>query len=814
MLSIKSIGCSGQEVAYYARFGQEDYYVKGGEPPGVWWGTGSNEVGLAGTVDKQSFRNLLEGYSADGEKRLVQNAGLRERRAGFDLTWSLPKSASILWSQGNLDQRMQIEQAAERALGKVLGVVEEYCGVTRRGKRGTTLEPAGLVAAVFRHETARAVAGEIPDPNVHFHTVLLNLSVREDGTTGSLDGRALFRPQMKMALGALFRAELATELERLGLSTYRPNTASGRKATWFEVDGVSKSLQDEFSKRRQEITAWMGDRGLTGAKAAEKAAKATRRDKETWTREELRKAWLAVGQAHGFDMDELFNLARQPILSASDRQRLVEQTLDSLMASQSRFSELELVRRVAEAAPRTGMGIDDIRNSVRNVLCDRALVVPLAMVAGEPQFTTREMLAIEARLLAAVERTRDRIPNLATEACASSMLNRYETLRSEQERAVRHITLGRDGISCVNGMAGTGKTFLLQVAREVWQASGHDVIGTALAAKAAQSLEEGAGISSVHLHSLLRQIEQGKQKLSANAILVLDEAGMVGTRMMEQIVTLCEKAGAKLVLVGDHRQLQAVDAGAPFRVISERVGVVELREITRQRETWAREAVEDLAQGKAESALIEFQKRGLLTVADNREAAMRELVRDWCRQVTSPRDALIFAGTRYETTILNRLCQEARLHACEHVSDEININGNHFFVGDRVLITQNNSALLVRNGNMGTVIGLDAAKSHLQVDLDSGYRVTIDAAQFPHLALGYAVTTHKGQGQTVESAYILAGGTMTDRELSYVQASRARGKTRLYTDADSAGPELAELVKQMTTSRAKDMAHEHLIEAA
>lgn len=813
MLSIKSIGCSGQEVAYYAGFGQEDYYVKGGEPPGVWWGKGREELGVSGQVDKQSFRNLLEGYSADGKKRLVQNAGQRERRAGFDLTWSLPKTASILWSQGSLDQRLQIEQAAQRALERVLGVVEEYCGVTRRGKRGTTQEPAGLVAAVFRHETARAVAGEIPDPNVHFHTVLLNLTVREDGTTGSLDGRALFRPQMKMALGALFRAELAKELNDLGLSTYRPNTNSGRKATWFEIEGISKPVQEAFSKRRQEITAWLKDRGLSGAKASEKAAKATRRDKESWTREELKEAWLAVGQAHGLDVDELFNATRRPILRASDRQALVEKTMDSLMASQSRFSELELVRRVAESAPGTGMGIEDIRNSVRELLSDRTLVFPLAMVAGEPQFTTREMLAIEARLLETVDRLRNAKAELPNETGAKNVLYRYETLRAEQEHAVRHITIGRDGIACVNGMAGTGKTFLLQVAREIWEASGKDVLGTALAAKAAQTLEEGSGISSVHLHSLLRQIEQRKQQLSANTILVLDEAGMVGTRMMERVVSLCEQAGAKLVLVGDHRQLQAIDAGAPFRVISERVGVVELREITRQRETWAREVVQELAAGEAESALLQFHRRGLLTVAETREAAMRSLVQDWQTLVRSPRDALIFAGTRYETTILNRLCQEARREASGGDNDSIPVNGTHFFTGDRVLVTRNNSALLVRNGNMGTVVGIDQAKSHLVVQLDSGYRVTIDVVEFPHLSLGYAVTTHKGQGQTVESAFILAGGTMTDRELSYVQGSRARGETRLYTDADSAGPELAELEKQMSTSHAKDMAHEHLIEA-
>ncbi len=386
-------------------------------------------------VGKRDFRNLLEGFSADGTKRLVQNAGAKERRAGFDLTWSLPKTASILWSQGSLEQRLSIEQAAERALQKVLGVVEEFCGVTRRGKRGTTVENAGLVAAIFRHETARAVAGEIPDPNLHFHFVLLNLCVREDGSTGSLDARALFRPQMKMALGALFRAELAKELERLGLATYRPTTATGRRATWFEIEGIPKSLQQEFSKRRQEITAWMEERGVSGAKAAEAAAKATRRGKENWTRDELQEAWREVGREHGLDADRLFGQTSWRSIGRNGRNALIENSIESIMAGQSRFSELELLRRVAEASPGTGLGIDEIRANVWDVLGDRSRVVPLAHVSDEPQLTTLEMLAIERRLLDAVDRSQNALPTRLDESAATAVLNRYETLRAEQASA-------------------------------------------------------------------------------------------------------------------------------------------------------------------------------------------------------------------------------------------------------------------------------------------------------------------------------------------------------------------------------------------
>jgi conjugative relaxase-like TrwC/TraI family protein len=813
MLSIKPIGSSGTEVAYYAGFGQEDYYLKGGEPPGRWWGTGCRSLGLKGQVEKDAFRHLLQGFSPDGGTSLVQNAGVSGRRAGFDLTWSLPKTVSIISSQGTRKQRLLIEAAAERSLSRVLGVVEEFCGVTRRGRRGTTVEKSGLLGAVFRHDTARAVSGEVPDPNIHFHTVLLNLSVREDGTTGSLDGRALFRPQMKLMLGAAFRAELAKELEALGLTPYRPETSGGRKASWFEVEGVPEELQKEFSKRRQEIKAWMKDRGLEGAKAAEQAAKATRRGKEHWTRNELLSAWQAVGREYGLKVDELFQgPPRRQGFDEFERQRLVQDVVESLTAGQSRFSELELVRRVAEAAPGTGLGIADIRNAVREALQDRELIVPLATVSGEAQYTTHEMLSVEKRLLDAVERSAHASIQPLPPADVLAVLTCHPTLRPEQAEAVRHVTLGQGGISCVNGLAGTGKTFMLKVAREIFEAAGHTVIGTALAAKAAQTLEEGSGISSVHLHSLFRELERGKRTLNQSTVVVLDEAGMVGTRMMERLVALTESAGAKLVLVGDHRQLQAIDAGAPFRVIAERVGVAELKEITRQRDEWARVAVRELARGEAGSALSRFQERGLLVVTDTRDEAMRKLVSDWS-QMEATRDCLIFAGTRYETAVLNRLCQELRLLKGELGGESLDVNGCQVFVGDRVLLTRNNAALLVRNGSMGTVVGFVPEQNEVLVALDSGYQLRIDTELYPHVALSYAVTVHKGQGQTVESAFVLAGGAMTDRELAYVQGSRARGETRLYTDAASAGPELSELVRKMETSRAKDLAHEYLIEA-
>ncbi|MCA9195292.1 MAG: relaxase domain-containing protein [Planctomycetales bacterium] len=216
MLSIKAIGESKTEVSYYGALGRgenQDYYSEGGSRPGIFFGPGANALGLIGEVQESVLKNLLEGLSPDGQKRLVQKrAGTIVRRAGFDLTFSLPKSVSVAWVTADRTTREEIDRRAQAALEKTLDVIQELCGVARRGKDGLIQESAKLVFAIFSHDTARGLPGHLPDVNRHFHCVLPNLVVREDGTTGALDARPLFTRRMKMALGSLFRVRTRAKL--------------------------------------------------------------------------------------------------------------------------------------------------------------------------------------------------------------------------------------------------------------------------------------------------------------------------------------------------------------------------------------------------------------------------------------------------------------------------------------------------------------------------------------------------------------------------------------------------------------------------
>jgi ATP-dependent exoDNAse (exonuclease V) alpha subunit len=209
-------------------------------------------------------------------------------------------------------------------------------------------------------------------------------------------------------------------------------------------------------------------------------------------------------------------------------------------------------------------------------------------------------------------------------------------------------------------------------------------------------------------------------------------------------------------LIGDHRQLQAVSAGAPFRVIGERIGNVELEEIIRQREEWARKVVYDFRDGRAENALQALIEKDQFFMDDDRDEAIDRLVRDWSKKVQAEKDYsqnLIVAGTNLEVRELNRRCQELRQLAGESVV----VDGLSFYAGDRVLITKNHNPLLVKNGMLGTVTKVDTDNSSLTIRFDEGYQVTLDTRVFSDLTLGYAISTHKAQGVTSENSFVLLG---------------------------------------------------------
>lgn len=797
MLSISPPMSGSGKGDYYLNLCREDYYLEGGEPPGEWTGRGAEKLGLSGQLDKDQFRNVLSGKSPDGETELVQNAGKENRQSGWDLTFSAPKSVSVAWSQSDGEIRKQIQESHREAVGKALEYLDETAGFTRRGRGGEEREATGLTIATFEHGTSRA-----QDPQLHTHALVLNVSTREDGTTGTIESKPLF--QNKMAAGAIYRAELAAQLEkRLGLQ-------AERKKSWFELKGVDQGLIDEFSKRRKEVEAALESSGFQSAQAAKIAALNTRGVKDHVPRDVLFSQWQEFGKEKGWGSAELQALTLQAKPNRDiglEKKEVVENAVNKITAHQSHFSERDLIRFSAEEAQGRGVGADDILRASRDHLKGSGEIVSLGKYRGEERYTTKEILQLESKMLERVAWTKAGAFLPASTRTVDSAVEASAGISPEQSRAVRHLTQSEGRIQVVSGMAGTGKSYMLGVTKQIWETEGYKVHGAALSGKAAQGLEEGAGIKSETIHKTLFDIRKGKLELDSKSALVIDEAGMVGTRQMAELVEVTERAGAKLILVGDAKQLQPIDAGGPFKAIAQKVGQVELIDIRRQKDSWAKEAIHSFSAGDAVRALEEYAKRGLVSVGEDRDDAMQLLVTDWKKQgVQNPKDNLILVGSNSEARQLNASAQEARFKDGKLGERSLRADGARFYENDRVLFTKNSRLYGVRNGQLGTVEAIDERSESASVRLDSGKEVKVSLKHYQDVRLGYAVTTHKSQGITAENTFILAGGAMQDRELTYVQASRAKGETRFYTDKLEAGENLSQLSRAMSVSHQKELA--------
>ena len=773
---------------------REDYYTKGGEPPGVWWGRGARRLGLTGSVSKDSLSCLFRGLSPRDTSPLVSNAHAGERCAGFDLTFSAVKSLSAIWAVGYAELRHALSCAHREAVEEALRYLEDNAAFTRTGAGGRErARTRNLCAALFEHSTSRA-----QDPNLHTHALVLNFTESSDRRTRTLDGREIYRH--KMAAGALYRAHLSGLLERrLGLRVRR-------EESWFEVEGVPRALLEHFSKRRQAILTSLTESGAIGTSAeAAIAALETRAGKESVPRSELFSRWRLEAKAFEFEEGSVRRTRGLAIATPCVRD-VVSRSVERLTERQSYFSRRELLRYAAEESQGGGLSGREIRNAVWAYLGSAPEILRLSERERERQFTTKEMYDLERRMLEAAVRLSKSAHHEVREESIEAAVGSRETLSTEQEAGLRSITRSVS-LSVVSGMAGTGKSYMLGAAREAFEREGKEVLGVCLAAIAAERLEEETGIRSGTLHGFLRALGRRETELSPRAVVVLDEAAMVGTRQMATLLFEVERTGAKLILVGDERQLQPIEAGLPFGAIGERLGRAELRDIRRQNHEWAAEAVREFARGKAGAALRRFADRGLLRVEESRARAMARLAGDWTEVAArDPKDTLVLAGTNAEVRALNRLCQDARAALGGVLGRSMTAGQGVFHEGDRVLFTRNTP--LVRNGSRGTITRVVPECGSITVLLDSGERVTLEGEeQLEHVQLGYAMTVHKAQGATVERAFVLVGGGMQDREASYVQASRIREEARLYGDEWTAGEKLRSLVRDMARSRRKELAH-------
>ena len=414
------------------------------------------------------------------------------------------------------------------------------------------------------------------------------------------------------------------------------------------------------------------------------------------------------------------------------------------------------------------------------------------------RLTTRRTVAMETAVarsaLALRKDASHRVPEAEVEGALSACNGRMAAggipggLSDEQREALGHVT-GPAAIAVVSGAAGAGKSTMLEAARDAWERSGRRVIGAALAGKAVDGLAGSSGIDSRTLSAWAHRWERGKERLGAGDVLVIDEAGMLGTAQLSSVLREVERRGAKAVLVGDAEQLQAIGAGSPFRALADTCGAASISEIRRQRADWQRRASALFARHETEQALQIYEDEGALAWRAGADGTAAALAAAYTAHVRdSPQESrLALAHRRVDVHALNQAIraglQAAGLLAEGGASLRCAGGERSFTAGDRIAFLKNDGKVGVRNGSFGTVEAIEGTEVRARLD-GGGEPVTFDTASFRDFDHGYATTVHKSQGATVDRSFVLAGPTM-DRHLTYVAMTRHRNAAALYADSEA-----------------------------
>jgi conjugative relaxase-like TrwC/TraI family protein len=885
MLTIKALGKYGEggssRVGYMlgqAETRQPDYYLKGeegvGEPAGRWHGRAAAHIGLTGNVMPHQLHGLMQGFDprtydpvSPDNTGLVQRPG-KDNRAGVDCTFVCPKSVSLVWALETPANRKRIEAAFHEAVNTALGRLEQEV-VTRRNHGGKDAEPVeGLFIAVFEHGTARVPRmedGQEPtaDCHLHAHCLISNVCLRKDGTCGTIVNDSLYDNQK--LLGAMFRGALCESLRKLGY-----HIEAGKSDT-FEIAGIGEHLRDAFSKRNKRLHEWLAQhrdelaaKGITGKKAEDYAWARTRSAKDSVNRPALFREWQEeAARSWDFDASKLEGIKGSVAgLFHHPPPVNVDGILARLTGGESVFALKDIETELWCARQHYDF---DVRKVLRNVL-DSDQVVLLRDTHGKLFLTTKELHDKEQEIARLTVGGQHDARHHTGAARTDEVMNAFaatqrtkgaaegwtfdEQIWVKQREAVAHLTTQSGQFAILKGYAGAGKTTVMRCVQEVYADHGFNVMGAALAGKAAENLEREAGIRSDTLLGLLTRIGHGHLQLTAKDVVVVDEAGMVDSCLMHGIVSACDKAGAKLVLLGEAEQLQAVSAGGAFRMMERLLaekamdgkGIAILDDITRQQDDykWLTQVVLDVRRGDAGTALKALAEHDLLRTGKDADEVKEAMVGDWFADTAGYRTKLMIAGTRAETGDLNAMAREQRRAAGELKGRDVLIDvcprdgaatvAKSFAVGDRIVFGRKEKKLgieeaSVQNGHYGTIEKLKPAvlgqSAVLTVRLDDGRRITFDTASkveyvprglrkysdgdlfrtscYNAIDHAYAITVHKSQGQTVDRCYVLASDRMTDREWGYVALSRSRGATTLYATED----QQADLAAKLSRSRLK-----------
>lgn len=823
--TLHALGCGRAAGAYYtedpnreARPRSRDNYYTRDDGGGTWWSTASSVIRNGSSIDRQTFRDLCAGIDPRTGKGLVRGSG-EGHRAGWDITFSTPKTFGILWAAGTAERRAVLEKIQQDAVDQALEfVVDERLVEVRLGAGGHLREaPSDILIAKFPHFTSRE-----GDPACHTHCVLLN-AARSSGDQKkylTLEARQVYAWQV--VLGLAFRTALSQKLVEMGFSV----RAAGRDQ--FEIAGIPDNMIERFSKRSQQIKARVGK----GASAAQKevAALETRRGKASVpTGDQLESRWQQEFAI--FDLDPWGAALKAGRMPKPQRAAAVDYDLNppevpgdtpvalaasEILCTESVLKRKTLLHRALIEASLQGTGVQSVYAGIANHESSGTLV-RLDRHEVAQHWTTVAIAAEEAKLLRLVK---ERMAGswFKSEAIESALKD-ASNLSEEQRQAIRHAT-STEPTSVLEAGAGTGKTTLAKLVVDSARKSGLSIVGLAPSWVAADELARSTGIEAFAIARFRHELAAGRrQPPDANTLVIVDEAGMVGTRDMAAIFDVCTVAttsavdgsqirSAKILLCGDRRQLASVTGGSSLRAISD---LIERRstltDVRRQNIDWQRAASVAMAQGDSEAGLRAYAEHDRIEMVAGRADAQAQSIKAWkdLRQ-THGDDVIVVTRRNRDAVSLNLaarevLREEGLIEGKDVSLTAIDRDGGSAQLpiarGDRIRFGETLHQHGIRNGTRGKVVryaqGFDGSV-RLAVRLDDG-RVIEDAwsgfaqqgrsghAGIPKVVHAVAGSAYSVQGRTAHATvHHIAGAT--DARETYVALTRHRHDVRIVVESE------------------------------
>jgi hypothetical protein len=650
----------------------------------------------------------------------------------------------------------------------------------------------------FEHRMSRA-----GDPNAHTHVLVQNAAQGPDGRWTALDSDRLYAHLMA-ADHLYLAAERAALTERLGVRWGPVDERSGAA----EIVGLDdRALIERFSKRSEQIDQWLAEQGLSGIKASSAAAVATRAPKDhSETEQSIYARWAAELAEQGVGERQLAGVChgeRGRQATALEVRQVLEGLAgpEGLTEQASTFIRTDVVDALAKRLPVAGSAqeaLTQAEEAADRFLEERAVRVGRDRRLGVDRYSTPELLTLERQLVdGATKRAGERCAIVRPEI-VRQVLDRHATVGEDQVAVVRDLTRGGDGVAVVVGRAGSGKTWALGIAREAFELDGYRVHGCAPTGIATVGLAD-EGFSQTHtVDRLLLDLQHRRLALDERTVLVVDEAAMVATRKLAPLLEHAERAGAKVVLVGDDRQFASIQAGGGFRGLRLRLGASELTVNRRQVEAWEQRAIEDVRAGNIEQAIAAYAEHDRIRAFEARDDRDRALVSDWWQAHQAGERPVIYAHRRAQVDQLNAVCQRLRAEAGQLGAERLAVGDRTFAVGDVVVLGANaRDRLGVVNGTTAVILELGVRGRAMTVrtledDPPRTVRLPgwyLDAPVRPgqsrRVDLAYARTDMRSQGRTEQRALLALDGA-EDMQGGYVQLTRSKERTDLYL---TVGPE-------------------------